>query len=68
MKSLEDLATRIGVDRFCVGGVLKLAPLAPAIVETLLTNNEPANLSLHDLRGRLSPLWQDQHKLLGQPV
>ncbi len=67
VRSMRDLARRTGVDRSDVGRTIRLALLAPDIVEAILAGRQPAGLTLTRLR-RLGPLplsWAEQRRLLG---
>ena len=57
---LEDLAAANGVDRTYVGRFLRLTSLAPAIVERILSGDEPEGISLAKLRNDLPILWAEQ--------
>ena len=62
--SMEELAERQGVDRSYVGRTLKLAALAPSIVETILGGQEPSSLSLMELYRPLPVRWDEQPRML----
>jgi len=57
---LEDLAAANGVDRTYVGRLLRLTSLAPAIVEAILSGNEPDGISLTRLRSDFPVVWTEQ--------
>jgi len=61
---MEELAERQGVDRSYVGRTLKLAALAPSIVETILGGQEPSSLSLMELYRPLPVRWDEQPRML----
>lgn len=46
-----------------VSRVIRLALLAPDIVEAILEGKQPAHLTLKDLMGPFSVIWYDQRKL-----
>jgi hypothetical protein len=58
--SLDEIAKQRGVDRSYVGRIMKLASLAPGIVQMLLTGEEPSNTSLNALAKDM-PLEWDRH-------
>ncbi len=67
VRSVRDLARRVGCDRADVGRTLRLGLLAPDIVETILEGRHPVTLTATRLK-RLSSLplaWSDQRKVLG---
>lgn len=57
---LEDLAKANGVDRTYVGRILRLTSLAPAIVERILSGDEPEGISLRRLQKGLPFVWTEQ--------
>ncbi len=65
VNSANDLAQRLGLDAAFVGRTIRLALLAPDIVETILDGKEPEGLSLKDLRGPLPLLWEEQRRVIG---
>ena len=65
--SVRDLACRDGIDRADIGRMIRLAFLAPDIVEAILAGRQPTHLTVSRLK-RLSDLplsWSDQRRLLG---
>lgn len=64
VKSLDDLADQIGVDRSYVGRILRLATLAPDIMQAIVAGNEPGGLSLTRLRDNLPLSWAEQRRSL----
>ncbi len=48
--TLEEIATANNVDRTYVGRILQLTSLSPQIVEQILHGNEPAGISLRQVR------------------
>lgn len=63
---LEELAHAVGVDRTYVSRMLRLAGLAPDIVEAILRGDEPDGLSLEKLRKNLPVRWEEQRRICGQ--
>jgi len=63
--SIKDIARGNHVDPSYVARMLRLATLAPDIVEALLDGREPSGLSLRKLTGNLPLTWAEQRKLLG---
>ena len=67
--SLSELAERHGVDRADAGRIVRLAFLAPNIIEAILEGRQPRDLSFRRLK-RLSKLplsWAGQRDFLGFP-
>lgn len=59
--SVSDVADQFGVHRADVGRVLPLAFLAPALIDQILTGNQPADLTGRNFaRLDLPLLWSDQ--------
>jgi len=65
-KSLDDLAAQSGVDRSYIGRILRLATLAPDIMQVIVAGNEPGRLSLTRLRDDLPISWTEQRRLLAR--
>jgi len=63
--SNSDLARRLKLDQSYVARTIRLASLAPDIIEAVLDGQEPDGLSLWGLRRELPLLWQEQRELLG---
>lgn len=66
--SATDLARRLKLDPGWVAEVLRLARLAPDIVQAIIDGQQPRHLNLHAVRGRQAevPLdWQKQRILFG---
>ena len=63
--SLTELASRAGVTRPYVGRILKLAFLAPDIVEAILQGRQPPALTVDRLRDPIPLDWGEQRKLFG---
>lgn len=58
--SISTLATRFHVDHSYVARTLRLASLAPAIVEMILAGKEPDSLSLRRLAKGFPMRWDEQ--------
>jgi hypothetical protein len=67
--SLRELAERQGMDRSDTGRILRLAFLAPDIVEAILQGRQPRDLTYKRLmRLRILPVsWAEQRESLGFP-
>ena len=63
--SVTELAEALGVDRSYVGRIMRLALLAPDIVEAIVRGQEPSGLSLERLTKPLGVLWSEQRQRLG---
>ena len=63
--SIKELAKRNRVDPSYTARILRLATLAPDIVEAILDGREPSGLSLRKLTGNLPVMWNDQRRLFG---
>jgi site-specific DNA recombinase len=65
-ESLRGLANETGLDRSDIGRRIRLAFLAPDIVEAILEGRQPADLNLTRLKqlGQLPLAWADQRSLL----
>ena len=63
--SITELAEALQVDRSYVGRIMRLALLAPDIVEAIVRGDEPSGLSLERLVRRGSMLWAEQRVGLG---
>ena len=64
-QSLEGLAKQYGVDRSYAGRIIRLASLAPDIVQTVLAVAEPSGLSFGKLQQHLPLSWSQQRLVLG---
>jgi hypothetical protein len=64
--SLAALAARAGVDVRYLGRLLRLAFLAPPLVERITQGRHPAGLTLQSLilRTALQPEWEAQMRVL----
>lgn len=58
--TLEELANANKVDRTYVGRILQLTSLSPKVVEKILDGNEPAGVSLRQLRKGVPVVWSEQ--------
>jgi hypothetical protein len=63
--SIKELARQNHVNPSYVARILRLATLAPDIVEAILDGREPSGLSLRKLTGNLPLLWDEQRKRFG---
>lgn len=62
-----DLARALKLETGWVAEVIRMANLAPDIVEAILEGTQPRHLNLHTIRGRQESLprdWEGQKKLL----
>ncbi len=64
-ESNSDLARKLKLDQSYVARTIRLASLAPKIVEAILGGQEPSGMSLLGLRRDLPLLWQEQQELVG---
>jgi hypothetical protein len=64
-KSNSDLARKLKLDQSYIARTIRLASLAPDIIEAVMDGQEPDGLSLWDLRRDVPLLWQEQRELLG---
>ena len=62
--SITDLAEALQVDRSYVGRIMRLALLAPDIVEAIVDGREPSGLSLERLVKGTPVLWGEQRERL----
>ena len=63
--SARGLAKHVGLHYTVVARTLRLAGLAPDVVESILDGEEPEGLSLEKLRSDIPLLWEKQRKSLG---
>ncbi len=63
--SITDIAKRLKVDPAHVSRTLVLAALAPDLVEAVLADADPADLSVARLVRDLPPRWDQQREVLG---
>jgi len=61
---LDDIAKAERIDASFVGRILRLALLAPDIVEMILEGKQPAHFSLKDLMVQFPVDWHDQRARL----
>lgn len=64
----SDLARAFNLESGWVSEVIRMANLAPEVVEAILQGAQPRHLNLHTIRGRIEPLprlWEEQRKVLG---
>ena len=59
-ESLTEVAEREGMDRAYVSRMVNLATLAPDIVEAILDETLPAEVTLFDLASATPLLWEEQ--------
>ena len=62
-----DLARAFKLEPGWVAEVLRMANLAPEIIEAILDGSQPRHLNLQTIRGRHEPLprdWEKQKKML----
>ena len=65
---IEELAIRLKMDVCYVRRIMKLANLAPDIVEAILDGNEPEDFTVKTLRKGVPLLWEDQRRQFGFPA
>ncbi len=65
VSSISDLAMNLDVDNSYVARILKLATLAPDIVEAILNGEEPPGLSLAKLTKTFPTDWDEQRAMFG---
>ena len=65
--TVTGLAAAEGRDASYVDRILRLAFLAPGIVEAALEGTAPADLNLNRLKDlkRIAPSWSEQRRLMG---
>ena len=64
--SITELANKVGIDRSFVARIMRLALLAPDIVDAIVDGNESDELTFKKLTARPLPVeWQVQRKLWG---
>jgi hypothetical protein len=66
--SITELAAALGVDRSYVRRILRLALLAPDILESIVRGEEPSGLSLERLTKDLPVSWEEQRARFGIPA
>jgi len=65
-KSNSDLARKLKLDQSYVARTIRLASLAPDLVEAILDGQEPDGLSLRSLRRDLPLDWDEQRRMLSK--
>ena len=63
-KSNSDLARKLKLDQSYIARTIRLASLAPDLVEAILGGQEPDGLSLRSLRRDLPLSWEEQRRTL----
>ena len=66
--SVTELAEALGVDRSYVGRIMRLALLAPDIVEAIVRGDEASGMSLERLTKGLPMLWEEQRERFESPT
>ena len=64
-ESNSDLARKLKLDQSYIARTIRLASLAPGIIEAILDGQEPDRLSLLGLRQDVPLVWREQHQLVG---
>ncbi len=64
--SVTELAEALDVDRSYVGRIMRLALLAPDIVEVIVEGREPSGLSLERLVKGMPTVWAEQRERLAR--
>jgi hypothetical protein len=67
VESVSVLARRLKLDPSFVARTIRLAALAPGIIEVILAGQEPEGLSLRRLRRDVPVLWEEQRQQAGLP-
>ena len=62
--SIVELATAEQINEAYIRRILRLALLAPPVVDAILDGRQPPSLRLEDLRGDLPVDWREQCQLL----
>ena len=64
--SITELANQIGLDRSYVSRIMRLALLAPDIIESIMTGSEPGEITFKKLTARPVPVeWNKQREMFG---
>lgn len=63
--SITELSKALDIDRSYVGRIMRLALLAPDIVEAIVLGEEPIGLSLEKLTKWLPVIWEEQREKFG---
>ena len=64
--SISDIGQAEGISKNYVSRILRLALLAPAIVEAILAGRTDQELMVQQLQRPLPASWQEQHEAIGQ--
>jgi len=64
-ESNSDLARKLKLDQSYIARTIRLASLAPDLIEAILDGREPEGVSLRSLRRELPLAWDDQRLMLG---
>ncbi len=64
-QSLTELSEALDVDRSYVGRIMRLALLAPDIVEAIVRGEEPSGLTLEKLLKEIPIVWAKQRESFG---
>ena len=62
--SITEVSGALQVGRSYVGRILRLALLAPDIVEAIVSGNEPSGLSLERLVKAMPMVWEEQRETI----
>lgn len=62
---IDGLGAPFKADTSYIGRILRLATLAPDIVEVIVEGNEPNGVSLNRLTAALPMAWEEQQQALG---
>jgi hypothetical protein len=65
VESISDLARRLKLDTSFVARTIRLAALAPGIIEAILDGQEPKGLLRKSKRMAIPTFWDEQHKQIG---
>jgi len=68
VKSISGLASRFHVDHSYVARTLRLASLAPNIVEAIVRGEEPEGLTFRSLMKQFPVDWDEQRVVFGLPA
>ena len=65
-ESNSDLARKLKLDQSYIARTIRLASLAPDLIEAILDGQEPDGLSLRSLRRDLPLEWDEQRRMLSK--
>lgn len=65
-ESNSDLARKLKLDQSYIARTIRLASLAPDLVEAILDGQEPDGLSLRTLRRDLPLEWHEQRRMFAK--